>query len=368
MEVVPTAMAMNSTVIDADSVWDQQRWVKILNRIEHRQPVVGLRFSGPPLWLEVTMTGPDSDLWPTISEQLQAWDWQSNAPCVELACLVDEGADDDCLLAVAARYALVNLVLNAVHEIGEWFRFDGQRLFPAHGAAGVAVAGGDDQGNGAVTLRLAFGPGNHQFDAAPAASAPDHECAHRTVEHFAEVAGPSRFTYLPNTTISYEAAGPVIQRWSDGPLEASWPSSWSRSTLDARGTEGPEVVALIGRDVHRALVSHEANRICRAFYVDGSRPWRRAFVESDTQTNTPATDEHDADVVFISIDYAVNIDSLSRAGVTNRERMTSEEFLDYLTRSPRTKHMSTVFRAAVERRRLDRKTSTVDIRRQIGML
>ena len=48
---------------------DQARWVRILDRIEHRQPDVGLRFWGLPLWLEVTMTGPDSDRWPAIRDQ-----------------------------------------------------------------------------------------------------------------------------------------------------------------------------------------------------------------------------------------------------------------------------------------------------------
>lgn len=45
------------------------------------------------------MIGPDSDLWRSFSDQLTAWDWQSNAPCVEAERLANEGADDDRLLS-----------------------------------------------------------------------------------------------------------------------------------------------------------------------------------------------------------------------------------------------------------------------------
>ena len=92
-----------------------------------------------------------------LSEQATAWDWQSSAPCVEVADLANEGADDDRLLAVVGRYTIENLILNAVHEIGEWFRFDGRRLYPAHNSGIAAPSDRDDQGNGAVTLRLEFG-------------------------------------------------------------------------------------------------------------------------------------------------------------------------------------------------------------------
>ena len=225
------------------------------------------------------MTGPDSDLWPTISEQTTAWDWQSSAPCVEVADLANEGADDDRLLAVVGRYTIENLILNAVHEIGEWFRFDGRRLFPAHNPGVAAPSDRDDQGNGAVTLQLEFGQAARRFGAAPAGPAPDQQRGRHLVRRLAEVAAPSRFTYLPGTTISYEAAGPVIRRWSDGEPTTAWRSTWSRSTLEAVDADGPEMVALVGRDVHRALVSHEADRICRAFHVDASRLWSLAVPE-----------------------------------------------------------------------------------------
>src|SRR4029453_9466351 len=188
---------MSRTDFDPDSGCAQARWAKILDRIEHRQPDVGLRFWGPPLWLEVTMIGPDSDLWPTISEQPTAWDWQSSAPCVEVADLANEGADDDRLLAVVGRYTIENLILNAVHEIGEWLRFDGRRLFPAH-RPGVATASDhDDQGNGAVTVQLTFGQAARRPGAVPAGPAHEHLRGPHLVRRLAEAAAPSRFTYLP---------------------------------------------------------------------------------------------------------------------------------------------------------------------------
>ena len=48
----------------------------------------------------------------------RSWDWQSVAPCREVAELAAAGADDDALLAAAGRYASENLFLNATHEIG----------------------------------------------------------------------------------------------------------------------------------------------------------------------------------------------------------------------------------------------------------
>jgi hypothetical protein len=249
------------------------------------------------------MTGPDSDLWPTYSEEATAWDWQSSAPCVEVAVLADEGADDNRLLAVVGRYTIENLILNAVHEIGEWLRFDGRRLFPAHSSRIAARSDRDDQGNGAVTLRAEFGQAAHRSGAVPAGPAPDQKRGAHLVSRLAEAAAPSRFTYLPGTTISYEPAGPVIQRWSDGEPTTAWRSTWSRSTLEAVGVDGPEVVALVGRDVHRALVLHEADRICRAFHIDGSRPWSLAVPESALGADPPDTEEHDAELSIL-IDYA----------------------------------------------------------------
>ena len=78
------------------------------------------------------MKGPDSDLWFLAGQADREWDWQSSAPCPEVAELSDTGADDDELLAPVSRYTIENLILNAAHEIGEWLRLDGQRLFPAH--------------------------------------------------------------------------------------------------------------------------------------------------------------------------------------------------------------------------------------------
>ena len=119
------------------------------------------------------MIGPDSDLWPTYSEQVTAWDWQSSAPRDEATVVADVGADDDRLLAVVGRYTIENLILNVVHEIGEWFRFDGRRLFPADSSRIAASSDRDDQGNGAVTLRLEFGQAAHRSGAVPAGPAPD---------------------------------------------------------------------------------------------------------------------------------------------------------------------------------------------------
>ena len=282
-----------------DSGWAHERWVRILDRIEHRQLDVGLRFWGPPLWLEVTMMGPDSDRWPAISEEATSWDWQSDSPCVEAGALADDGADDDCLLAVVSRYTIENLILNAVHEIGEWFRFDGRRVFPAHRARGASPWDRDDQGNGSVMLQVDIGPVAHRSTVVDTGLSPDE-----MVGRLAEAAAPSRFTYLPGTSISYDAAGPVIQEWSDDHAVSSWRSSWSSATLEAIAAHDLKLVLLIARDVHSALVSHETNRICRAFHVDGSRPWIFRAAQPELGADLPDTDAPDAELLSIVIDYA----------------------------------------------------------------
>lgn len=283
--------------------WPQARWARILDRIEHRQANVGLRFWGPPLWLEVTMTGPDSDLWPANADDDRPWNWQSSTPCGEVADLASEGANDDRLLAAVARYTIENLILNAVHEIGEWLRFDGRRPFPAHtptvGPPGESV----DQGNGVVKLEVSFVRATDRFDASPLRPMPDELRGRRLVRRLGEVATAPRFTYLPVTTICYENAGPVIRRRAGGEAPAAWRSTWSSPTLDAAGGGGEDLLAMVTRDVHGALVSYEADRICRAFHVDGRRPWRLTGPPPPLGADPPDTGAPGSNPLSISITY-----------------------------------------------------------------
>jgi hypothetical protein len=244
-----------------------ERWRTILDRIEHRQLGVGLRFWGPPLWLEVTMEGPDSDRWPVVGDEAASWNWQSNECCDEADALAVAGADDDEILAVVARYTIENLILNAVHEIGEWLRLDGERVFPAHVGRGAEAVVSADQGNGSVTCTITF-------DDVVAGSPPP--ALERRTRGPADAVLPSRFTYLPGTTIAYGDDGPIVERWAPDEDAVVRRSVWSPETMDAVRTESAGDVALIARDVHVALVSHEADRICRSFHVDGARRWKLA--------------------------------------------------------------------------------------------
>jgi len=243
--------------------WDDARWVRILDRIEHRQGDVGLRFWGPPLWLEVTMDGPDSDR-PSAAGDDQPWNWQSAEPCHEVMRLAAHGATDDTLLAVAARYTIENLVLNAVHEIGEWFRVDGRRPFPAHLSSEIPGTDRDRQGNGDVVTVLAFGPGGPVAPVTDGRHMPPSSVLART-----------RFSARPGTTVTFDGLGPVVR--SDArPHEPSTVSrsAWSGATLDMVDASAQDLLLLVTRDVHTALVHHEADRICRAFHVDGRQVWR----------------------------------------------------------------------------------------------
>lgn len=306
-----SARRTNCIDVDLDRDWEPARWLAILDRIEHRQPGVGLRFWGPPLWLEVTMTGPDSDHWPAISEQASAWDWRSSAACIGATALAAGGADDDELLAIVSRYTIENLILNAVHEIGEWFRFEGQRMFPAHLERHDGRSDGDDQGNGIVTVQVTFEPPHRSGGTSPMPSAKRDRDA-RLVRHLAGAVPASRFTYLPRTVVSYDVTGPVIKAWPDGEAMTAWPSTWSCATLEAAGVGTEHIRALVVRDVHRALVLHEADRICRAFHVDGERRWSLRVPGQAPATTPPDVEVADLGALSLSIAY-----SSTSAGPTN---------------------------------------------------
>ncbi len=260
-----------------DQNWDGDRWVRILDRIEYRQPRIGLRFWGPPLWLEVTMSGPDSESWSTAGGQTvtdRSWDWQSSAPCPDIAAMVEAGVEDDRLLTVAARYTLENLVLNSVHEIGEWLRFDSRRLYPPHGIWDASdEVQQSTQGNGSVYVSVVYDPppaGARLTEAA----VDDSAGRSRLRERAAQVASPWRFTYLPATAISYSNAGPSIVSTACGDHEITlWSSSWSESALAAVKGSADHLTEEVQRDVHRMFCEYETDTICRALYVDGHRPW-----------------------------------------------------------------------------------------------
>jgi hypothetical protein len=275
--VTQTSVTQTSEVGSSEATaWDQGRWATILDRMEHRQPGVGLRFWGPPLWLEVTMTGPDSDAWSTASGDGgddQSWDWQAEEACHGVAALLAAGAGDEDLLALVSRYTLENLVLNATHEVGEWLRFDTRRIFAAHLSdddTGARLLGPGRQGNGAVQVTVAFGPPV----ATPMVSTADHpdqagaatagvEVARRA----AAVAAGWRFTFLPGTEIVLGPGGPAVSgAWSWGP-------AGSPRTVATLGGDDAAFVACVQRDVHRLLIRAEVHRICNAFHVDGRTPW-----------------------------------------------------------------------------------------------
>jgi hypothetical protein len=265
--------------------WDQARWLKVLDRIDHRQEGIGLRFCGPPLWLEVTMSGPDSDDWAIAATgQLpdRSWDWQSTMDCAEAMNLEATGADDESLLSAVSRYTLENLVLNAAHEIGEWLRFDAKRCFPSHGAPvqtpdrSLSGVGDGTQGNGCVSIQV-------DFDIAPpiGATPPSMErgVTPRLAHQIDELAAPWRFTYLPGKLISYDEWGPVVTDTTaveGGGRAIVWWSNWSTPSAGPAEIPANELLAYVQRDVHRMLVHYETSRICQAFHVDGHQPWRLA--------------------------------------------------------------------------------------------
>jgi hypothetical protein len=151
-------------------------------------------------------------------------------------------------------------------------------------------------------LNVAFEPAPHRHGVSTV-TRPDRQPSSQTARRLVQRAAPSRFTYLPDTTVAYEAAGPLIRTRADGGQPTAWHSAWSSSTLDADAVDAPESLALICRDVHSALVLCEADRICRAFHVDGRRRWRLQAPESAPGGDPPDADALDADQLSITIAY-----------------------------------------------------------------
>jgi hypothetical protein len=277
----------------ASEIWSQSRWLRILERMEYRHTGIGLRFSVPPLWLEVTMSGPDSDAWSTAGDknaETQSWDWQSAAPCPEAVDLAEAGADDDELLGLIVKYTVENLILNATHEIGEWLRFDGGRLFPAH------LRGVDEvQGNGAVRVDVDFDPTPTSGTARTS-----HAVYPNQSERIGSTVGAWRFTYLPGIQIAYDSSGPLVTS-ADG--ASTWAMAWSTPTLDAVHGPPDELTALVAADVHRVLVRYETDLICRSLYVDGQQDWRLDPDGDRRSTNPPDGDGIHSKPLAVTVAY-----------------------------------------------------------------
>ena len=223
------------------------------------------------------MTGPDSDLWPRTDGPDREWNWQSSESCLVATELGAVGATDEQMLAAVSRYAVENLILNAVHEIGEWFRLDGSRIFPSHPDPtrrdDRRMVDDDIDGNGEVHLELGFP--QDWTSSMPAVSGAPEAWASIT-ERVATIVAASRFSYLPGTFVSYGTGGPVVTG-ADGP-GAAWHGAWSSEVVQGAGKAVAadlvdRLVSAVATDVHCALVHYEADRVCRAFHVDGLPVW-----------------------------------------------------------------------------------------------
>lgn len=294
--------AASSSAAAPPATWDARRWRAILDRMEHRDASVGLRFWGPPLWVEVTMSGPDSDAWsspPDASAALPSWDWLSGTTCDLASAMEADGAGDDALLEVAARYTVENLVLNATHEIGEWLRFDGARLFPAHlHPSEPGRFPGDDatQGNGSVEVRFVA-------PSAPPArtvGAPRHDVVVQRAQ--LEAAG-WRYTSLPGETVTLHGSGPAV---ADGRGRVVT-GRWSAGTVAAASGPTAAFVSAIHEDVHTALVRAHAEWICAAFHVDGAPRWALAGT-------APAAGRRTTELIDLDVRYDAIAPSASGVG------------------------------------------------------
>ena len=259
------------------------------------------------------MTGPDSAEWATAASggaDERSSDWQSDAPCDEAVRLAAQGASDDELLAAVSACTFTNLVRDATREIGEWLRFDADRLFAAHGSSrpagpdGVAASDDGAQGNGAVTVLIHFDGGG--LDLSGPEDVADPVAARRVTARAGALAAPWRFSCLPGLSVDFAERGPVVVDTTPCPPGRSraGASGWAPSTVAALDAPDGDFVEAVQRDVHLALIRSETRRICRAFHVDGHRPW---WLPSDARSGVAwhaAVERHRGLPVALAVGYA----------------------------------------------------------------
>jgi len=77
-----------------------------------------------------------------------------------------------------------------------------------------------------------------------------------------------------------------------------------RSTSERSAAGAGEVLALVARNVHKAFIHHDVDRICRAFHLDGRHAWRLDGAES-RPIRRPGHDQSGSQPLLASISAPV---------------------------------------------------------------
>ncbi|MFB7918929.1 hypothetical protein [Streptomyces sp. NPDC056061] len=166
------------------------------------------------------------------------------------------GASDKMVLALAVAQAHYAIATLAVHEVGEWFTFRGEQVFPPHRRAPDLP---DDEetgpdGNGQVVLWLAYGHDDSIDRPRGPVSAPiaDH------VTYLADIGT------LPGQRLCADESGITVEG-PDNALATRFP--WSNASTAGAGDDRTRVL----HSVHRSLVVSELMVVARHLLVH-SRP------------------------------------------------------------------------------------------------
>lgn len=167
------------------------------------------------------------------------------------------GASDDEVLALAVAQAHYAIATLAVHEVGEWFTFRGEQVFPPHrpdhDLPGDEENGPD--GNGAVVLWLSYGQdvAARTSGAVPAPAASSH------VPYLADIAT------LPGQRLHADDSGITVEGPGDAPATRF---SWAEAAGAApSGIEDDRSRTL--HAVHQSIVASELGVVARHLLVRG---------------------------------------------------------------------------------------------------
>ncbi|MFI1226000.1 MULTISPECIES: hypothetical protein [Streptomyces] len=165
------------------------------------------------------------------------------------------GVSDDGVLELAVAQAHYAVATLSIHEVGEWFTFRGEQVFPPHrpdhDLPGDEENGPD--GNGAVVLWLAYG---HEDDAVRTSGAVAAPAGGR--DPFLTDIGtlPGQKLYAAGTGITVEGPG-------DAPATRF---SWEAAGADCSGAEDDRSTL---HAVHQSIVSSELSVVARHLLVRG---------------------------------------------------------------------------------------------------
>jgi hypothetical protein len=164
------------------------------------------------------------------------------------------GASDEEVLALAlaqAHYAIATL---AVHEVGEWFTFRGEQVFPPHRSSPGLPEDEENgpDGNGQVVLWLTYGREACVTRTRGPVSAPVTDY----VDYLADIGT------LPGQRLFADESGITVEGPGDTPTTRF---AWAEAVPPDAGDDRPKILHAL----HQSIVSSELRVVARHLLVRG---------------------------------------------------------------------------------------------------